>query len=242
MAYNDYLLKHSAQTKVMDKSAQEANRLVKTMMHGLRDRFVVCHILHSGLYTACVADPTVFIMNHLATRPQVWTLWAVIAGVALDLTEDAEGGANKWKKINRNAENIFKDRVLELHPEWKDQYDEWEVRTERVPLVQRFMAMCRDPSRCSIIAEFAVAAGARAHAKIMEHRGKDCGGISELQHAPVNTDTTESGIGALDHNLYRCDPELLSCIIPRLPLLNLLAPSFPSETKGLYAIFTPASG
>ena len=32
---------------------------------------------------------------------------------------------------------------------------------------------------------------------------KDCSGIPELEHAPVNTDTTESGIGALDYNLYK---------------------------------------
>ena len=40
-------------------------------------------------------------------------------------------------------------------------------------------------------------------AKVDKNRNKDCSLFPELKQVPVNTDTTESGIGALDYNLYK---------------------------------------
>jgi hypothetical protein len=69
---------------------------------------------------------------------------------------------------------MLKARVLELHPEWTDRCDVWDAKTGRVPLVTRFMEMCRHKTRCHTIAEFAVPAGKRSAALMCPHRGKDC--------------------------------------------------------------------
>ena len=117
-AYDRYLLQHSSQTKKKGTKTEEANRLVKTLLHGLRDRYVVLYILHAGMYTACVADPVVFIMNVLVSRPQVWEVWGLIAAVAVELTvpllsDDKVG--NQWRGINPEAEHLVKRAVLNLH-------------------------------------------------------------------------------------------------------------------------------
>ena len=223
-AYDRYLLQHSSQPKKKeDSSTVEANRLVKTMLHGLRDRFVVLYILHAGMYTACVADPVVFIMNVLVDRPQVWEVWGVVAAVVADLTvplmTDAKVG-NNWRGINPEAEHLMKRAILKLHPEWTLRYEAWEKKTKRQPPVDRFMAMCRDPSRVSFMAEFAFPAGVRSRDKILLHRGKNCAGIDALKNAPVNTDTTEGGIGHLDYVLYRYSPNHTHVPLSGMPRYN----------------------
>jgi hypothetical protein len=67
-SYNRYLISHAAQTKMADGDiAREANMLAQTLLHSLRDKFCVAYIFAAGLLTACIGDPNVFVLNHLAT-------------------------------------------------------------------------------------------------------------------------------------------------------------------------------
>ena len=209
-SYNQYLLKHSAQTKVDDSDkTKEANKLIKTLLHGLRDKYTVAHILYAGLYTACIADPLVFIMNHLVDRPETYAVWTITAAVLRTITVPAgpDRGRNRWHRgwraIHPEAETLLRSAVLVAYPQWTARYDLWEVRTGRLPLVSKFMAQCRHPNRAHIIAEYATTGWRRSHDKILLHRGLDCRGIDVLKNAPVNTDQTEGGIGHLDYCLHR---------------------------------------
>jgi hypothetical protein len=233
-AYNEYLLKHSTQTKVMGTAAKDANFLVRTMLHGMRDRFVICHMLHCGMYTACVADILVFVFNDLAVRPQAHSLWAIVMEVVIDLTVDA-GHGNKFRTINPDAEHILKRRLLAKHPTWAEEFEAWEAKTGRAPIVERFMKMCRDPTRACMIAEFAGPAGERAKAKIMLHRGLDCSDIPILKNAPMNTDAAESAIGHFDYNLCRSAAGLAIFVHPFFLIRHPFSYSrlFVSSTRSL---------
>jgi hypothetical protein len=114
-AYNQHLLKHSAQTKVDDSDkTKEANKLIKTLLHGLRDKHVVAHILYAGFYTACIADPLVFMMNHLVDRPETYAMWAMTAAVLRKITAPAghDRGRNRWHRgwrvIHPEAETLLR--------------------------------------------------------------------------------------------------------------------------------------
>ena len=199
-SYNRYLVSHSAQTK-MDESetAKEANNLVLTLFHCLRDKFCVAQIYCAGLITACVSDAHVFMLNHIATRHNVHKVWDMASEVVRDLVVTRDG----CHAISPNAAVLYRRAVATYFPEWETELIAREVRTKRVAHVQRFLQLCQEPSRAYLIAHMAAAARWRWIAKVDKNRNKDCSSFPELKHAPVNTDTTESGIGALDYNLFK---------------------------------------
>ncbi len=57
--------------------ARDANMLAQTLLHSLRDGFCVAYIFAAGLLTACIGDPNVFVLNHLATRETVHIVWDI---------------------------------------------------------------------------------------------------------------------------------------------------------------------
>ena len=203
-SYNRYLLSHSAQTKIAEGNvAKEANKLAQTLFHSLRDKFCVAFIYVAGLLTACVGDPNVFVLNHLATRHTVHEVWEIAARVVTNLVQSSEElGGNCWR-LHPDAEHMYKREVLQRFPEWRPEYDKWELRTRRGTHVARFMSLCRLTSRQYLIAFFCESGRQRWVQKIEANKNKDCSDFVELRHAPVNTDTTESGFGSLDYNLYK---------------------------------------
>ena len=217
--YDRYLLKHSAQTKIDDSGYQkEANKMARTLLHGLRDKFVVAALGHAGMYMVCIGDPLVFVVNSLADRQNIHKVWSVVLE-ALDLmvvshpraAASPEPARNKWMDINPRAEYIFKDLLMQNFPEWVTEYEAWEVKTRRNAEVETFMALIREPGRRCMIAEMARDSRQKAIEKVHALRGDDCAGIGALQNAPVNTDTTESGIGSLDYLLYSTLANFQTC-------------------------------
>jgi hypothetical protein len=209
-SYVRYLTTHSTQTKVDDSdSTREANKLVRTLCHGLRDKFLVAFIFHAGVYMACLGDALVFVMNSkLVTRLNVRVMWDIVLETLDALAVPCDTGLaaehqNGWTTLNPDAEHIFKTNVLEAYPDWREQYEQWEADTGRTPHIERFMALVREKSRLHIISELCAGGIPRTRKKIEALRNKDCSEIPELKNAPVNTDSTESGIGSLDYHLYR---------------------------------------
>lgn len=247
LSYNRYLKAHSVQTKVdEDGASREANMLIRTLYHGLRNRHCVAYIYAAGLSTACIGDPLVFVLNKLAGRHTIHRVWDVAIEAVKTLVLPADTGItrdtvkttatpgkrpstwrplavgtggrvlfpkpadpaayqNNWQTLNPDAGTIFKTKLLAEFPDWTTAYELWEgpTRTDRVPHVQRYMSYCLDSSRSYLIAEYVSEQRWKWIEKVQKNRNKDCSGVPELEHAPVNTDTTESGIGRLDYHLYR---------------------------------------
>ena len=65
------------------------------------------------------------------------------------------------------------------------------------------MCLCGHSRRCHLVTFFAESARHRWIDKVNANMDKDCSHYPELRNAPVNTDTTESGLGGLDYNLYK---------------------------------------
>lgn len=279
-SYNHYLLRHSSQTKTgEDGKTKEANRLVRTLLHGLRDMFVVAGIGHAGLYMVCFGDALVFVLNKLASRTTAYKVWTCALEAIELITIPAETGItrptnstrpgrrfkvedeagrflygwtkwegqkpprrddyqNGWSRLHPRAEFLFKDRLLQSFPQWREPFEQWEQQTNRMSLVKAFMVcqysisvVCcspypnflthyysrhpkvhvRHPARVHNVVELANLSKAQAKAKIIDLRGKDCSDIVILENAPVNTDTTEGGIGALDYTLYRSLANFMTC-------------------------------
>lgn len=203
-SYNRYLLSHSAQTKIAEGNvAKEANKLAQTLFHSLRDKFCVAFIYAAGLLTACVGDPNVFVLNHFATRHTVHEVWEIAIRVVTNLVQSSEEMGNNCWRLHPEAEHMYKREVLQRFPEWRPEYEKWERRTRREPNVARFMSLCRLPVRHYLIAFFSESGRRRWKEKIEANKNNDCSDFVELSHAPVNTDTTESGFGSLDYNLYK---------------------------------------
>jgi hypothetical protein len=209
-SYVRHLTTHSTQTKVDDSdSTREANKLVRTLCHGLRDKFLVAFIFHAGIYMACLGDALVFVMNSkLVTRLNVRAIWDIALGTLDALVVPCETGLaaghqNRWTTLNPDAEHIFKTNMFEACPDWREQHEQWEADTGRMPHIERFMALVREKSRLHIISELCAGGTPRTRKKIEALRNKDCTETPELKNASVNTDSTESGIGTLDYHLCR---------------------------------------
>lgn len=159
----------------------------------------MAHIYAAGLITACVGDAHVFVMNTLVGRHNVHTAWKL----AISVVDKLVICENNWWMLHPDVGRLYRDAVKLHFPEWLQQFEAWEEKTKRVQHVDRFLSLCRQPSRSHLIARIASTGKSRWIAKAEANMNKDCSGIPELEHAPVNTDTTESGIGALDYNLYK---------------------------------------
>jgi hypothetical protein len=165
----------------------------------------VAYIFAAGLLTACIGDPNVFVLNHLATRETVHIIWEIAKDTVTNLVQVVQHNLQdtRWKKLNPDAAILYKQNMLLRFPEWRGEYESWEKRTGRVPHVDRFMCLCGHSRRSHLVTFFAESARHRWIDKVNANMDKDCSHYPELRNAPVNTDTTESGLGGLDYNLYK---------------------------------------